>query len=174
MSKSPAKSSYWLPDDEWQKVQKCLPITCVDILAFRKTATDIGEIGLIKRNTPHQGRKWCLIGGRLQYNETLMAAVQRELLETLGEQCGYSLTGNGQPLWVAQYFPTLDWDEYLDPRQHAISLIYAVELSGQLIPSGEAFEFDWFAVKDIEQHQEIGFGQNRLILDCVAALRKII
>ena len=84
------KSSFWLPDDEWRKVQKCLPITCVDVLPFRLDKGEIREFGLILRNTPHQGEQWCLIGGRLQYNELRIEGVGRGIIDALGDKPLYN------------------------------------------------------------------------------------
>ncbi|MEI6065870.1 MAG: DUF4916 domain-containing protein [Methylococcaceae bacterium] len=167
------KSSFWLPDDEWRKVQKCLPITCVDVLPFRLDKGEIGEFGLILRNTPHQGERWCLIGGRLQYNEVLKEAVVREIIEALGDKTIYTLIGGGEPLKVVQYMPEIGRGEYFDPRQHAIGLTYAVELSGIFVPQGEALDFKWFSISKIHELEEIGFGQKQLIIDCLRELGQL-
>ncbi|MEI6269001.1 MAG: DUF4916 domain-containing protein [Methylococcaceae bacterium] len=164
------KSSFWLPDDEWRKVQKYLPITCVDVLPFRLDKGEIAELGLILRNTPHQGERWCLIGGRLQYNEVLTEGVDREIIEALGDKTITTLVGGGEPLKVVQYMPEMGRGEYFDPRQHAIGLTYAVELSGIVVPQGEALDFKWFSVSKIQTLEAIGFGQKQLIIDCLQLL----
>ena len=170
MSIIPPKSAYWLPDDEWRKVQKCLPIVCVDVLPFRRADTEIHEIGLIKRNTPHQGVRWCLIGGRLQYSESLTEAAGREIRDALGDQVEYTMAGSGAPLKVVQYMPEPDKGEYFDPRQHAVSLTYGAELSGVFTPQGEALDFGWFPVSGMAEMDGIGFGQERLIIECLNRL----
>lgn len=163
------KSSYWLSPDEWQKVQKNLPIVCVDVLPLRMDKGKIREFGLILRDTPHQGEKWCLIGGRLQYKETLNAAVAREINEALGDKALHKLV-DGEPVKVVQYMPELGIGEYFDPRQHAIGLTYAVELSGIFVPQGEALNFNWFSISKIHEMDVIGFGQKQIIIECLLHL----
>jgi ADP-ribose pyrophosphatase YjhB (NUDIX family) len=115
------KSSYWLTDDEWLRVQNCLPITCVDVLPFRLDKNKIQQFGLILRHTPHQGDRWCLIGGRLQYKERLIEGVAREIIEALGDKVTHTLMAN-EPVKIVQYMPEKSLGEYYDPRQHAIGV----------------------------------------------------
>lgn len=159
------KSSYWLEEDEWHKIQKCLPIVCVDVLPVRMDRGEIREFGLILRNTPHQGVRWCLIGGRLQYNETLNQAVAREIIEALGDKVIHKLVGGIESVKVVQYMPEIGIGEYFDPRQHAIGLTYAAEISGNFAPQGEALDFKWFSIYQISEMDGIGFGQKQLIVD---------
>lgn len=166
------KSSYWLPDNEWRNLQKCLPIVCVDVLPFRLDKGEIQEFGLILRNTPHQGDRWCLIGGRLQYKELLKEGVAREIIEALGDKTIYTLMG-GELVKVVQYMPEIGMGEYFDPRQHAIGLTYAVELSGIFVPQGEALDFKWFPISQIHEMECIGFGQQQLIIDCLRHLSQL-
>jgi len=170
MSDIAPKSEHWLPEEEWRKVQRCLPIVCVDVLPIRRQATEIQEIGLILRETPHQGRRWCLIGGRLQYNELLTEGVARELREALGDGFSYSLVGGDEPLTIAQYLPTLGKGELYDPRQHALGMTYAVEMSGSFDPRGEALDFAWFPVADLADMEGIGFGQKPMLIECLRRL----
>jgi ADP-ribose pyrophosphatase YjhB (NUDIX family) len=170
MNPTPPKSPHWLPEAEWRKVQSCLPIACVDVLPFRRESGGALEIGLIRRGTPHQGRRWCLIGGRLQFGETLAEAAGREIAEALGGGVGYSLLGDGQPFTVVQYLPVEGQGQYFDPRQHAVSLTYAAELSGTPSPQGEALDFRWFAVAGLPGPDSIGFGQRPLIVECCERL----
>lgn len=166
------KSSYWLPEDEWRNVQKCIPIVCVDVLPFCLDNGEISEYGLILRKTPHQGDRWCLIGGRLQYKESLKEGVTREIIETLGDKVKIKLIGN-ESAKVIQYMPEIGLGEYFDPRQHAIGLTYTAELSGIFVPQGEALDFKWFSIEKIHEMDGIGFGQKQIILDCLRNLDQI-
>jgi len=173
MSLPAQKSAYWLPEDDWRKVQRCLPILCVEVLPVRRAGGAVREIGLIRRNTPHQGIRWCLIGGRLQYDELIAEAVGREIREALGEGVGYVWDGRDEPLKVAQYMPTTQKGEYFDPRQHAVSLVFAVDLSGAPSPRGEALDFQWFSLDRIPEAESVGFGHGKLLADCLRALAAI-
>ena len=75
-----------------------------------------------------RGFRWCLIGGRLQYNETLNQAVAREIIEALGDKVIHKLVGGIESVKVVQYMPEIGIGEYFDPRQHAIGLTYAAEI----------------------------------------------
>lgn len=173
MTLLPPKSTFWLPDDEWHRVQKSLPITCVDVLPVQLRQGKVAGVGLILRHTPHQGPRWCLIGGRLQYTELLTDAVYRELFETLGGKLKFKLLGLGAPDKVVQYLPEPDSTEYYDPRQHAISLTFIAEVSGELDPQGEALDFNWFTIDQVcKLDDEIGFGQQSLIIDLLERVNK--
>ncbi|MEO7002122.1 MAG: DUF4916 domain-containing protein, partial [Ktedonobacterales bacterium] len=70
----------WLELTEWERIQKCVPIICVDILPVRFARQRQQRplaLGLIRRDTPHQGQRWCLIGGRVLYGESLGDAIER-------------------------------------------------------------------------------------------------
>jgi hypothetical protein len=50
----------WIPEDEYARIQKRVPILCVDVAL----QTPDGEaVGLIRRDTYGDGEGWCLIGG---------------------------------------------------------------------------------------------------------------
>src|SRR5437868_10225007 len=96
----------WLDPAEWKKTQESVPITCVDVLPMRMSGSDPGlcdGIGLILRDTPHQGQKWCLVGGRLLRNESMTEAVARQIQETLGQNVSFEIDAAAQPIYVAQY-----------------------------------------------------------------------
>jgi ADP-ribose pyrophosphatase YjhB (NUDIX family) len=158
---------HWLPEEEWRKIQRCLPILCVEVLPVRRAGGAVSEIGLILRDTPHEGVRWCLLGGRLRYGEPLAGAVGREIREALGG-VGFAWDGDGEPLAVAQYLPTPQAGGLHDPRQHAVSLVHAVALSGPPSPQGEARDFRWFAPARLPE--AIGFGQQALLDTCLSRL----
>lgn len=166
----------WLSAREWQRVQRKIPITCVDLLPvrlLRKISRRAVEIGLILRDTPHQGRRWCLIGGRVLYGETLDRAIQRQVRETLGARLRVSYQQQATPLFVAQYSPSGRRPFLLDPRQHAIGLIYSVKLHGPIDPQGEAFEFRWFDSERLPSPKDFGFGQSPVVGACLRRLRTL-
>jgi ADP-ribose pyrophosphatase YjhB (NUDIX family) len=151
-------------------VQRCLPIVCVDVLACRRENGILQEVGLIRRNTPHQGVRWCLIGGRMQYGESIVEAIGREIREALGDRIEHRWSGIDEPLKLVQYMPTLEKGEYHDPRQHAISLIYAVEVLGTPVPQGEALDFKWFKPGKVPSEEEMGFGKGAVVADLIERL----
>lgn len=160
----------WLSDQEWRFVQLRVPVTCVDVLPIRREGFDGVKIGLIYRETPRQGRRWCLIGGRLFRNEPLRNAIIRQVQEALGSNVHCVLPVPVQPLMVAEYFSRRLKRSLFDPRQHAVGLTFTVQVRGAISPAGEALDFRWFNVKELPGSHLFGFGQRKVVLECVRRL----
>jgi ADP-ribose pyrophosphatase YjhB (NUDIX family) len=161
----------WLPPDEYRRAQQTLPISCVDVLPLQYTESrKVRAIGLIFRDTPHQGERWCLVGGRMLYGESFGKAVRRQLTDTLGKNINFEIAPTSQPMYVAQYRPFIGDGFQLDPRQHAIGLTYCIEIFGEPRAQGEASAFDWFEPKALPQPQEFGFQQDRVVAACLKRL----
>lgn len=159
----------WLSADDYRLIQNSVPIACVDVAPLRLDERGgIDAIGLIFRDTPHQGRRWCLVGGRVLRNETLAAAASRQLRQTLGDGIRFQLDPDAQPVYVAQYFPTRQPIGVIDPRQHAVTMNYCVEVAGEIVPQGEALEFRWFAPDSLPRPDQFGFEQDRVLRQCLA------
>jgi ADP-ribose pyrophosphatase YjhB (NUDIX family) len=163
--------STWLSDEAWKQIQASVPVACIDVLPLRVAGGAVREIGLIHRDTPHQGRRWCLVGGRLLRNESLAEAVGRQLRETLGSGVRFALPVDAQPAYVAQYFTSNRPDGPLDPRQHAIGMTFAVAIEGEPRPAGEAHAFQWFATAALPPADAWGFEQDRVARSVLARLR---
>ena len=156
-----------LPDAKWKALQLCIPITCVDVLLIREVNKSTFEIGLIYRNTPHQGRRWCLIGGRLFLNEPLRDAVARQVHDAIGKHVRCILPANLQPLFIAEYFSKRVSGSLFDPRKHAIGLTFVVQIQGQTQPQGEAIDFRWFTLDQLPNSKYFGFGQRKVVFECI-------
>lgn len=158
----------WLSAKDYQLIQNSVPIACVDIVPLRlNEGGGIEAIGLIFRDTPHQGRRWCLVGGRVLINETLADAAARQLRQTLGEKIQFELGADVQPVYVSQYFPSPHPVGQIDPRQHSITINYCVGISGETQPQGEALDFRWFAPEALPGPNEFGFGQDGVLQECL-------
>jgi ADP-ribose pyrophosphatase YjhB (NUDIX family) len=160
---SKRESAVWFSAKEYARLQRTVPLACVDVLPLRRRGGRITHIGLIHRATPHQGRRWCLVGGRLFFGETLAEGLRRHLRETLGLAVRFRLGRHPEPLLIAQYFPRMRQGHYLDPRQHSVALTFALEVSGEHIAAGEAFDFQWFPVEALPPRRQYGFGQQRVV-----------
>lgn len=170
MNNKTSANKTWLSPSQWKFVQASVPIVCVDVLPvrFSRASPDtIRAIGLILRDTPHQGRKWCLVGGRLLYGESLRAAIVRQVTETLGSGMRLHLGRDPKPVTVIQYSPTNLMPFVLDPRQHAVSLTYALQLTGSPKPQGEAVAYKWFDVRSLPSPEECGFGHHGVATSCL-------
>ena len=160
----------WLAPRDWLRAQQSVPIACVDVLPFRGDGSEQFEVGLIQRNTPQDGRKWCLIGGRLGRDESFKEAIVRQLTTTLGMHVRFGVAADPMPIYVAQYFSTQRNVGSHDPRQHAIGMIFSVGIRGETVAQGEAFDFGWFKPTQLPREAEFGFGQAGILSACLTRL----
>jgi ADP-ribose pyrophosphatase YjhB (NUDIX family) len=159
-----------LPARVFQQLRRRVPIACVDVLPLRKRSNKNSEIGLIYRDTPHQGRRWCLIGGRIYLNESFPCALSRHIHETLGTAIQWIAEEPIHPLYVAEYFSVPVRGALYDPRQHAIAFTLAVEIRGPIEVAGEALDFKWFSRKHLPTARSFGFGQDKVVEECLRRL----
>lgn len=159
----------YLDNTRWEWVQRVLPIAVIDILAVEGDAAD-SRIGLIRRSTPHQGERWNLVGGRIQYGETIGDAIKRELRDALGGAVAVDVTDDEQPAYLAQYGPWQRPPFSLDPRKHAVGLTFVLPIDGVVDPQGEARDFAWFPPHRLPTPAKWGFEQDRV---AAAALRSV-
>ena len=128
-------------------------------------------VGLIRRDTPHQGIRWCLVGGRVYRNESLQTAARRHLIDTLGESIRVKFRHPFEPLLITQYFSVRRKNELYDPRQHAVALVFPVNVGGEIQARNEAREFRWFRVNDLPSPRAFGFGQQHVLQSALKRLR---
>ena len=151
-----------LPQDLWAKIQANIPIFCVDIVPVKYD--DLGRLsfGLILRDTPDLGNRWCFIGGRLLLDETISAAADRELNSALGD----SLQRDGEfelEHLLVEYSRDRRPGHPYDPRQHAISATIPMPMFGNGIARGdEAKDFKWWLADELDD-KIMGFGQESLV-----------
>jgi ADP-ribose pyrophosphatase YjhB (NUDIX family) len=153
------QSTDWLEDHVWKLCQQSVPIACVDALPVQREGGRIVRVGLIFRDTPHQGRRWCVVGGRLRRGESVHAALRRQVRETLGDQA--RIEAIDPTIHLAEYFPTPVPGEMHDPRQHALTPTFLIDLAGEPCPQGEAADFRWFDPADTPA--PMGFDQHLLL-----------
>ena len=144
----------WIADDEWARIQHLVPITCVDLVPVRASVAG-RQFGLIERDSPF-GLRWCQIGGRLRFGETMRAGLLRHLAHTL-TGLDVDLPPDPQPGYTMQWFPhpPMDGIEYgLDPRQHAVALCFLTAVADDAEPvaidGGEAVRFAWFTLDEVD------------------------
>ncbi len=161
----------WLSDEDWADAQRRLPIACVDALPVRLSGkgANIQSVGLILRHTPAEGDRWCLVGGRILYRETLSEALDRHVRITLGDRVSWNSLTSEQPLKVIQYFPERTPGYGWDTRQHAVAMTFAIDLDGDPVPQGEALDFKWFAAAELDEVR-FGFDQGTAVRACLTAL----
>jgi ADP-ribose pyrophosphatase YjhB (NUDIX family) len=163
----------WLSAADWKLIQTSIPVVCVDVLPVRFSPSpqeDPRAVGLILRKTT-QGRKWCLIGGRLLYGELLSEAIRRQVREALGRRVEIYIRPGQQPLYIAQYSPSGRKPFAQDGRQHSVGLTYTLELQGTPTPSGEAILFKWFETTKLPRRKQFGFSQDMVLRTCLRLLK---
>jgi ADP-ribose pyrophosphatase YjhB (NUDIX family) len=160
----------WLGDADWAMVRRSVPIACVDIFAWSGEKT-VDRVGLIFRDTPMGRPGWCLVGGRLMFEETLAEGITRQLRETLGDAIRFSVEAEPTPIYVAQYFPRRRDAGLIDPRQHALGMVFAVKVRGEVRAQGEARNFRWFEVEKLPRSEAFGFGQRAVVEACLEKMK---
>src|SRR3954447_19809897 len=161
---SPLSDSGHLTEDALHAARASVPIVCADLVPTRWVDGTV-EVGLIQREMPERASLvWCHLGGRGRRGETIRAALVRHLDSTIGG-VRVDLPTDPQPARVVQYFPPdvpvdAGLRHGMDPRQHAVALVFAVELSGEpvVVPGGEALAFRWWTREEVAASDELWPG----------------
>ena len=110
-----------IPEDEYQKIMKSMPIFCIDFLVKCDN-----KYLLIKRNQEPMKDFYWVIGGRLRYKETIQQFAKRVQTREIG-----------------RYFPNfrlIGFSNYLFPEviearaTHTPSVLYLVEVDEMFQP----------------------------------------
>jgi ADP-ribose pyrophosphatase YjhB (NUDIX family) len=100
------------------------------------------SVGLLLRVGTAGSMTRTLVSGRVLFGETLRDALFRHLEKDLGPMAFPQLPISPQPAHIAEYFPFPD-SKYTDMRQHAVSLVYVVPVTGTCEPRQDALEITW-------------------------------
>jgi ADP-ribose pyrophosphatase YjhB (NUDIX family) len=149
----------WIPDAEYKFIRSRVPILCVDFLPLSYDLPPM--VGLIRRETYDGGQGWCLVGGAVLRNESLLTAIERHLHATLGDEAHIDL-GTLRLLDIAEYFTEPGLGQFYDPRKHSVAPTYIGRCGGLIQPRGEALGFRWFKLDELPMNQ-FGFGQEEIV-----------
>lgn len=134
----------WLSDEELARARRRLPILYVEAVPVRVDGLGkITEVGLLLRGTPDGAMTRTLVAGRVLYGETVREALFRHLEKDLGPMAFPQLPASPVPTQVAEYFPMPGISAYVDDRQHAVSLVFVVPVTGSCDPRQDALEVTW-------------------------------
>jgi hypothetical protein len=128
-----AQNANWLDAADWKWAQDTLPIACADVVPVRmgSDGRTIQKIGLIYRDTPHQGKRWCIVGGRMWRNESLAETASRQLLaRIIHERFGVHRPGRLKALRWA--FGLICANRPLPPKVNRVLLGQAEEVNSRL------------------------------------------
>ena len=124
-----------LPADEYQRILRCIPILCVDVVLTNER----GQYLLVRRTNAPMKDVWWVPGGRVLKGESLEAALARKMREELGIAV--------RSLGPIGYFEVHHED---DPRGgaegvHQVSVVFAAEpLSLDIRLDNQSAEWGFF------------------------------
>ncbi|MBL3687334.1 DUF4916 domain-containing protein [Leucobacter zeae] len=171
---TPAGNPGWLSDDELSFVRGRLPIVYVEAVPVRLDGLgQVTEVGLLLRATPEGEMTRALVSGRVRFGETLREALFRHLENDLGPMAFPQMPAAIAPVQVAEYFPMPGISRYVDERQHAVSLVYVVPVTGTCNPRQDALEVSWMAPEEAlaaSTLDELPGGRGTLLRQALSAL----
>ena len=167
----------WLSDDDLAWVRQRIPVVYVEAVPVRTDHLGrVEKVGLLLRPRPDGSLSRAIVGGRVLYGETIREALWRHLTKDLGPDADPLLPAEPSPFTVAEYFPTPGKTGFADPRQHAVSLVYVVPVTGECQPSQEALQFSWMTVEEATGPivgADMAGGQDRLIRMAMASVGRL-
>lgn len=174
----PAGNPGWLTELELAEVRGRLPLLYVEAVPVRVDGLGlVTEVGVLLRANTVGEMTRTLVSGRVLYGETVRDALFRHLEKDLGPMAFPLLPASPVPASVAEYFPMPGITPFSDERQHAVSLVYVVPVTGTCEPRQDALEVTWMTPEaacgpDIAEEMEGGRGLLlRQALASVGALR---
>ena len=140
----------WFSDDDFDDVRRRLPMVYVEAVPVRvDDAGFVTDVGVLIRVDEYGEMRSALVAGRVKYGETIRDALVRNLEKDLGSLAFPRLPISPVPATVAEYFPYPG--RLVDERQHAVSLVYVVPVSGDCQPRQDALDIRWIPLHDAVQ-----------------------
>ena len=165
-------ASGWLSRDELDNARERLPMLYVEAIPVRvDDHGNICDLGLLLRPRPDGSISHSLVSGRVLYGERIRAALVRHIEKDLGPVALPRLPVNPVPFTIAEYFPDESVSGFVDPRQHAVSLVYIVSVTGECQPTQSALDLRWISPHEALSEDlaaDMSGGQHRLIIAALA------
>lgn len=164
----------WLSEDELAFVRGRMPVLYVEAIPVRVDGHGrVTEVGLLLRSTPEGVMTRALVSGRVRYGEPLREALFRHLENDLGPMAFPLIPAAPVPAQIAEYFPLPGITSYVDDRQHAVSLVYIVPVTGSCSPRQDALEVTWMSPDEALAQgtlDELVGGRGRLLRLALASV----
>lgn len=164
----------WLSEDELAFVRGRMPVLYVEAVPVRVDGQgQVNEVGLLLRSTPDGVMTRALVAGRVRYGETVRDALFRHLENDLGPMAFPLIPASSVPVQVAEFFPLPGISPYIDERQHAVSLVFVVPVTGSCSPRQDALEMTWMSPEEAlspEILDELAGGRGRLLRQALASV----
>lgn len=137
----------WLDDAELARIRGRVPLVYVEVVPARVNGLgQVTEFGVLLRANELGEITRSIVSGRVRFGETIREALYRHLENDLGPIAFPQLPPSLLPATVAEYFPIPGVSPFVDPRQHAVSLVYVVPVTGTCEPRQDALEITWIAL----------------------------
>lgn len=170
----PAGTPGWLSDLELAEIRERLPLLYVEAVPVRVDGLgQVTELGVLLRATSMGEMTRTLVSGRVMFGETVRDALFRHVEKDLGPMAFPQLPLSPVPLTVAEYFPMPGLSAFHDDRQHAVSLVYVVPVTGTCEPRQDALELTWMTPEEASSDAvcaEMEGGRGVLLRQALAAL----
>ncbi|MRG60174.1 DUF4916 domain-containing protein [Agromyces sp. CFH 90414] len=164
----------WLTDLELAEVRGRLPLLYVEAVPVRVDGLgQVTEVGLLLRANAVGEMTRTLVSGRVMYGETVRDALFRHLEKDLGPMAFPLLPASPVPAAVAEYFPMPGITPFTDERQHAVSLVYVVPVTGTCEPRQDALEVTWMPPQEAVAQSvgdELEGGRGVLVRQALASV----
>lgn len=164
----------WLSADELAFVRGRMPVLYVEAVPVRVDGHgSVTEVGLLLRSTADGVMTRALVAGRVRYGESLRDALFRHLENDLGPMAFPLIPLSPVPAQIAEFFPLPGMSPYVDERQHAVSLVYVVPVTGSCSPRQDALEVTWMSPEDALAPgtlAELVGGRGRLLRQALASV----
>lgn len=174
---TPDPHAGWLSDDELASIRRRLPLLYVEAVPVRIDGlSQVTEVGLLLRASAEGEIVRTLVSGRVMYGETLREALFRHLEKDLGPMAFPQLPASPVPFTVAEYFPMPGIGPYFDERQHAVSLVFVVPVTGTCEPRQDALEVTWLTPEQAA-NPEVGLemegGRGAIVRAALASVGRL-
>ena len=173
----PHANASWLSDIELAEIRRRLPLLYVEAVPVRVDGLgQVTEVGLLLRATATGEMTRSLVSGRVMYGETIRDALFRHLEKALGPMAFPLLPASPVPVSVAEYFPMPGLSSFSDDRQHAVSLVYVVPVTGTCQPRQDALEVTWMTPQEALSESvasEMEGGRELLVQQALASVGRL-
>ncbi len=164
----------WLSEDELAFVRGRMPVLYVEAVPVRVDGQgQVNEVGLLLRSTPDGVMTRALVAGRVRFGETVRDALFRHLENDLGPMAFPLIPASPVPAQVAEFFPMPGISPYVDERQHAVSLVFVVPVTGSCSPRQDALEMTWMSPDEAlapDTLDELVGGRGKLLQQALATV----
>jgi len=172
-TRTPDPHPGWLSDDELSEIRERLPLLYVEAVPVRLDGLGVvTEVGLLLRVSSEGSMTRAVVSGRVMFGESVREALFRHLEKDLGPMAFPQLPASPQPAHIAEYFP-FPGAKYHDSRQHAVSLVYVVPVTGTCEPRQDALDMTWMTPEEATSDdvlRELEGGRGSLVKAALASV----